>query len=45
MLVKFILTGGEKAGCQQAMPLLENVNAPAVLADKVYDTDNLMASG
>ncbi|CAA9890743.1 transposase (fragment) [Candidatus Methylobacter favarea] len=41
MPIKFILTGGQKAECQQAIPLLENVKASAVLADKAYDTDEL----
>nr|WP_246247014.1 transposase [Candidatus Methylobacter favarea] len=41
MPIKFILTGGQKAECQQAVPLLENVKASAVLADKAYDTDEL----
>ncbi|MDD5577647.1 MAG: IS5 family transposase [Methylobacter sp.] len=39
--ITFILKGGQKAECQQAIPLLENVNASAVLADQVYDTNTL----
>lgn len=35
--MKFILTGGEKADCIQAIPLLEGESADAVLADKGYD--------
>jgi len=41
MPVKFILTGGQEAECKQAIPLLENVKASAVLADKGYDTNEL----
>ena len=41
MPVKFSLTGGQVAECRQAIPLLENVNASAVLADKAYDTNEL----
>jgi len=43
MPVKFSLTGGQESECRQAVPLLENVNASAVLADKAYayDTDEL----
>ena len=43
MPIKYILTGGQKAECQQAIPLLENVKASAVLADKAYDTDAFRA--
>jgi len=39
--VKFILTGGQDAECCLAIPLLENVKAAAVLADKGYDTNAL----
>jgi transposase len=41
MPIKFILTGGQGAECKQAIPLLENVKALAVLADKGYDTNEL----
>ena len=41
MPVKFRLTGGQEAECRQAIPLLENVNVSAVLADKAYDTNEL----
>lgn len=37
--LKFILTGGQAAECKQAIPLLQNVSAEAVLADKAYDTN------
>jgi transposase len=39
--IKYTLTGGQEAECKQATPLLENVNASAVLADKAYDTNEL----
>ena len=41
MPMKFILTGGQGAECKRAIPLLENVNASAVLADKAYDTNEV----
>lgn len=41
MPIKFILTGGQEAECKQAILLLENVKASAVLADKGYDTNKL----
>ena len=41
--MKFILTGGEKSDFLQACPLLENQNANAVLADKGYDADYMIA--
>lgn len=41
MPLKFILTGGQAADCTQAIPLLNDVNAGAVLADKAYDTNEL----
>ena len=43
MPIKHSLTDGQEAGCKQAIPLLENVKAPAVLADKAYDTNELRA--
>jgi transposase len=39
--IKFKLTGGQEAECKQAIPLLKNVKALAVLADKAYDTNEL----
>lgn len=41
MPTRFILTGGQEAECKQAIPLLENAKASAVLADKGYDTNGL----
>jgi transposase len=37
--IKFLLTGAQEAECQQAISLLTEVKAAAVLADKAYDTD------
>jgi transposase len=37
--INFTLTGGQAAECKQAIPLLKNVSAEAVLADKAYDTN------
>jgi len=45
MPIKYIPTGGQEAECKQAIPLLENVKASAVLADKAYDTNELRAVG
>ncbi|WP_219988626.1 IS5 family transposase [Leucothrix pacifica] len=39
--INFILTGGQAAECTQAISLLTNVGAKAVLADKAYDTNEL----
>jgi len=39
----FILTGGEKADCKQAIPLIRNKKYGALLADKGYDTDAIVA--
>jgi transposase len=39
--LRFLLTGGEKADCQSALPLLEQANCQpeAVIADKGYDSN------
>ena len=39
LLLHFILTGGQTADCTQAIPLLKNMSAEAILADKAYDTN------
>lgn len=41
--LRFILTDGQANDCTQAAPLLENVTTEAVLADKGYDTDKVLA--
>jgi transposase len=40
--LKFILTGGQGADITQAKPLLEGVSFEKVLADKGYDSDELV---
>lgn len=40
--LRFIVTGGERHDCTQAQALLDGVHAPAVLADKGYDADELV---
>ncbi|PCH59319.1 MAG: hypothetical protein COC05_07270 [Gammaproteobacteria bacterium] len=39
----FILTGGEKADCTQAIPLIESKKYGVFLADKGYDSDAIVA--
>ena len=39
---RFILTGGERPDCEQAINLLEAQGAEAVLADKGYDADYIV---
>jgi transposase len=39
---RFILTGGERPDCEQALDLLANQQADAVLADKGYDADYIV---
>lgn len=41
--LEFILTGGEKADCKQAIPLIKGKKYGALLADKGYDTDAIVA--
>lgn len=40
--LKFIITGGEVADCTQALPLLEHHSAAYVLADKEYDSNEII---
>ena len=39
---RFILTGGERPDCEQAVSLLNHQEADAVLADKGYDADYIV---
>ena len=39
--LRFILTAGQKADCEQALPLLENRRPKGLLADRGYDTDSI----
>ena len=40
--MRFILTGGEKNDCTQALDLLDGLSGEAVLADKGYDADYIV---
>jgi transposase len=40
--LRFILTGGERNDCTQALALLENIKGKALLADKGYDTNYIV---
>lgn len=40
--VRFILTGGQAADITQAIPLMQGVRTPVLLADKGYDADALL---
>ena len=41
-ILKFQLTGGQRADCTKAKDLLKGEKAEAVLADKGYDTDAIV---
>ena len=41
--IRFILTGGQTADITQAVPLLEGISTSALLADKGYDANTLLA--
>ena len=41
--LRFILTGGQVNDCTQAEALLDRVNTKAVLADKGYDSNRILA--
>ena len=40
--IRFILTGGERNDCTQALDLLEGMSGQAILADKGYDADYIV---
>ena len=40
----FVLTSGQAADCQQVLPLLEGKKYEALLADKGYDTDEIVTA-
>ena len=40
--MRFILTGGERNDCTQALALLENIKGEALLADKGYDANYIV---
>lgn len=41
--IRFILTGGQAGDAPQAIPLLTGVKATHVIADKGYDSDEILA--
>jgi len=41
--IKFILTGGEVSDFKQAMPLLKSKQADYVIADRGYDSDEIIS--
>ena len=41
-LVRFSLTGGQRADVSQAIPLLTGIEAGAVIADKGYESNRLL---
>ena len=44
MPVRLAVTEGTVADCSQALPLIEGIDAECLLADKAYDTNEIMAS-
>ena len=42
-MARWTLTAGQTHDCQQAVPLLEGLHPEAVVADKAYDADALIA--
>ena len=43
MPVRMLLTAGTVADCTQALPLIEDIPAEYLLADKGYDTNSIVA--
>jgi transposase len=43
LVARWTLTAGQTHDCQQAVPLLEGLHPGAVVADKAYDADPLIA--
>ena len=44
MPVRLAVTGGTVADCSQALPLIEGIEAECLLADKAYDTNEIVAA-
>ena len=44
MPVRMIITEGTRADCTQALPLIEGIEAEHLLADKGYDSDEIVAA-
>ena len=43
MPVRILITEGAKADCKDAVHLIEGISAGALLADRAYDTDEIIA--
>ena len=43
MPVRLVLTGGTAADCSKALPLIEGIEAAYLLADKAYDTNEIIS--
>ena len=44
MPVRLLVTEGTVADCTQALPLIEGISAECLLADKAYDTNEIVAA-
>ena len=44
MPVRLAVTGGTVADCSLALPLIEGIEAECLLADKAYDTNEIIAT-
>ncbi len=44
MPVRMILTKGTTADCSQAIPLIDGIEAEHLLADKAYDSNEIVAA-
>ncbi len=44
MPVRMIITEGTRADCTQAIPLIDGIEAEHLLADKGYDSDEIVAA-
>ena len=44
MPVRLAVTGGTVADCAQPLPLIEGIGAECLLADKTYDTNEIIAT-
>ncbi len=44
MPVRLAVTEGKSAGCSQASTLIEGIEAECLLADKAYDTNEIIAA-
>ena len=43
MPVRILVTEGTRADCKEAVHLIEGISAEALLADRGYDTDDILA--